>query len=108
MLRKFPPKIRASFHLGYRNLEYKPLVEARKQLGLSKKDLEELAASPIAINQLRNLSGGFIPNFAKQNDAEKRALKTEKSYGAGAILDEYRGMKYVRQPGQSSNFKTMI
>lgn len=54
---------------------------------------------------------GFIPNFAPvvaDEMARQRALETEKSYGKGAVLDEYRGMQYVRQPGQSSNFKKMI
>jgi hypothetical protein len=54
-------------------------------------------------------AAGFIPNFAKTiTEARERAIQTEKKAGKGAVLDEYKGMQYVRQPGQSSNFNAMI
>jgi TP901 family phage tail tape measure protein len=54
-------------------------------------------------------AAGFIPNFAKTIvEARERAIQTEKKAGKGAVLDEYKGMQYVRQPGQSSNFNAMI
>jgi len=98
------------------DLSYKPLLQSAKELGLSQRDLQNLLANPSAIDQLRNVTpmqsglySGFIPNFAKiVGEAQQRALDTERSYGMGAVLDEYRGMQYVRQPGQSSNFKSMI
>jgi hypothetical protein len=178
-------KSNAGFNLDaikIKDLKYKPLLAGAKELGLSMKDLELLAGNPIAINQLRGLSGktksssfakgflpsgsgqklnpllgrnkfqanwikefakknnidlknpdamfkiasafakkypneqsmfgfnsGFIPNFASEfKTAQKRAVGAEKLFGKGAVMDEYKGMSYVRQPGQSSNFKTMM
>lgn len=118
-------KSNAGFNLDaikIKDFKYGPLVAGAKELGLTMKDLEMLSANPMAINQLRAFqagtksdyfSAGFIPNFASQiKEMQDRALRTERSYGEGAELRQtkYKGklMTYAAQPGQSSNFNTMM
>jgi TP901 family phage tail tape measure protein len=57
------------------------------------------------IRSSRSMATGFIPNF---EEMKQSAMSAERKAGKGAKIDEYKGLLYVRQPGQSSNFKTMM
>lgn len=112
----FIPNFAGKFPVNGRNIfQAEWFKQIAKKRGINLKDPSAMYKLAVEFSKkypntqgMFGFSGGFIPNFANINDAQRRALKTEKSYGAGAVLDEYKGMQYVRQPGQSSNFKTMI
>jgi TP901 family phage tail tape measure protein len=95
------------------DLKYKPLVQGAKELGLSDKDLQSLASSPMAIKELRNYNqnirktsdmaaSGFIPNFAKSDQYVKEVIALEESIsGKKAVIDD-KPFLHVRNKSQPS------
>jgi TP901 family phage tail tape measure protein len=95
------------------DLKYKPLVQGARELGLSDRDLQSLASSPMAIKELRNYNqnirktsdtaaSGFIPNFAKSDQYVKEVIALEESIsGKKAVIDD-KPFLHIRNKSQPS------